>query len=121
MSPMLLRQCWNTFTKKTSVSYPSDMSADSAESHGHDMMFHLHVYALANKLRIPGLKDRATEYFLTVAALHWSDPSFPAAVQLTYSINPPGQGGEALRNIVLGLSAKHAKDLFADPNELSQV
>lgn len=100
------------------VSYPSNISKDSSEAKGHEIMFHLHVYALADKLRIPILKALATLSFLQVVRSHWSNPSFPAAIQFVYSIAPPGKDGDRLRNIVVSNSGMHAKELFADPTKL---
>ena len=99
-------------------SYPSTMSKCSPEAPGHIMMFHLHVWALADRIQISKLKDLAENNFYIVIYKHWNDPTFPAAVQFVYSIAPPNQGGKDLKATVLKVSAKQAKELFANPNHL---
>ncbi|KAE9963533.1 hypothetical protein BLS_009202 [Venturia inaequalis] len=98
--------------------YPSSMTKDSPEAKGHEMMFHLHVYVLADKLRIPALKKTASNYFRELVYSYWNDISFPSVVQFTYSIAPPGPDGDDLRMIVVGVAGLHAKELVADSNEL---
>jgi hypothetical protein len=105
------------YTENYEVSYPAAMNEASSEAPGHKMMFHLHVYALADKLRISDLKDLAEDKFHSFAYTHWIDPSFPAAVQFVYSIAPPSDSGKDLRDIVLQICADHAEKLFEDPNE----
>ncbi|TID23354.1 hypothetical protein E2P81_ATG02927 [Venturia nashicola] len=100
------------------LSYPFSMTKDSPEAKGHEMMFHLHVYALADKLRIPALKETSSNYFGLLVSSYWSDPAFPSVVQFTYSIAPPGQDGDGLRRIVVSTAGIHAKEFLVDTNEL---
>jgi hypothetical protein len=96
------------------VSYPRSMSEASPEAHGHTMIFHLQVYALANRLQIQDLKNLAAENFADVIIKHWGDPSFPAAIQFAYSIAPPSTEGDDLRASVVDVATAHAKDLFTN-------
>lgn len=100
-----------------SLSYPSSMTKDSAEAKGHEMIFHLHVYALADRLRIPALKETASNYFSQLVHSYWNDPAFPSVVQFTYSITPPGQDGDDLRMIVVRVAGLHAKELVANSKD----
>jgi hypothetical protein len=79
---------------------------------GQTMQFHLKIYELADKVRIPTLKTLSENKFKVMAENDWSHPLFPACVKTAYEITPPGSGGVSLRSIIVEIAAEHIKDLF---------
>lgn len=75
----------------------------------------LHVYAIADKYLIYPLKDAARGRFAKWASVHWSTPSFIAAVREIFD-NETGNYSE-LKEVVLALMVQHADSLLSDHNE----
>lgn len=92
----------------------SDTSSD-ADMAG--LMKHLHVYALADRVQIANLKERAQHHIGKLTQNYWGEKGFCDAVEFAYSIAPPGEGGDLLRDSTLKVCAAHAKNLFGDPEE----
>lgn len=81
-----------------------------------DLMMNLHVYALADRVQIANLKERAESHISILMHSCWNQDGFYEAVQFAYSIAPPREKGDALRRTVLKACARHAKALFEDPD-----
>jgi hypothetical protein len=75
----------------------------------------LHVYAIADKYLISPLKDAARGRFAKWASVHWSTPSFIAAVREIFD-NETGNYSE-LKEVVLAPMVQHADSLLSDQNE----
>lgn len=75
----------------------------------------LHVYAIADKYLIYPLKDAARGRFAKWASVHWSTPSFIAAVREIFD-NETGNYSE-LKEVVLAPMVQHADSLLSDQNE----
>jgi hypothetical protein len=88
---------------------------------GSEKLFHLRVYAVADKFEIPGLKATAQHKFQVAARETWSLEDFPAAINLAYEIAPPGSQGEGLRNIVVGIAKGNIQALFRQGEGFSKM
>lgn len=75
----------------------------------------LHVYAIADKYLIHPLKDAARGRFAKWASVHWSTPSFIAAVREIFD-NETGNYHE-LKEVVLAPMVQHADFLLTGQNE----
>jgi hypothetical protein len=75
----------------------------------------LHVYAIADKYLISPLKDAARGRFAKWTSVHWSTPSFIAAVREIFD-NETGNYTE-LKEVVLAPMVQHADSLLSDQNE----
>lgn len=76
------------------------------------MLFHVNVYALADRIQNKPLKTLAEKKFEVIAKKEWKLPDFPSAVQAVYSVAPPGSTGDSLRKMIIRLVVSHAKELF---------
>jgi len=76
------------------------------------MLFHINVYALADRVQNKPLKDLAESKFEVLAQKEWKSPDFPSAVEAIYSVAPPGNTGDSLRKMIVRLVVAHAKELF---------
>lgn len=81
------------------------------------LMKHLHVYALADRVQISNLKQRAESYIQMDMGNVWNLPGFCDAIQSIYDSAPPGERGDCVRRSALAVCALHAKELFQDPKE----
>ncbi|KIW06027.1 uncharacterized protein PV09_03206 [Verruconis gallopava] len=77
------------------------------------MLFHVNVYALADRVQNKPLKMLAEQRFEKLAKNQWKSPDFPAVVQAIYDVVPPGREGDSLRNMIVRLVVSHAKELFS--------
>ncbi|KAE9964942.1 hypothetical protein EG328_010070 [Venturia inaequalis] len=96
---------------------PDWVLPDAAVDLMENLTKHFHVYALADRVQIPNLKERA-RYCADNLVHHCRNlPGFCEAVKSAYSVAPPGESGDALRQVILEVCAERAEDLFNDPNE----
>jgi hypothetical protein len=89
---------------------------ENDEIHEHTtcpMLFHIKVYALADRIQNPALKDLAERKFESIVALEWKSREFSSAIQAVYSVAPPGPNGDSIRKTVIRLAVSHARDLFS--------
>jgi hypothetical protein len=77
------------------------------------MLFHIKVYALADRIQNPALKDLAERKFESIVSLEWKSREFSSAIQSVYSVAPPGPNGDSIRKTVIRLAVSHARDLFS--------
>jgi hypothetical protein len=77
------------------------------------MLFHVNVYALADRVQNTPLKKLAEKKFEALANKEWKSPDFPAAIESIYSVAPPGSTGDSLRKMIVRLVVSHAKELFS--------
>ena len=76
------------------------------------MLFHVNVYALADRVQNKPLKSLAENKFEALAKKEWKSPDFPSAIEAVYSVAPPGITGDSLRTMIVRLVVLHAKELF---------
>jgi hypothetical protein len=76
------------------------------------MLFHINVYALADRVQHTPLKKLAETKFEALANKEWKSPDFPSAIEAIYSVAPPGTTGESLRKMIVRMVVSHAKELF---------
>ena len=76
------------------------------------MLFHINVYALADRVQNKPLKTLAETKFEALAKKEWKSPDFPSAIEAIYSVAPPGSTGDSLRKMIVRLVVSHAKELF---------
>jgi hypothetical protein len=81
------------------------------------MVFHVKVYALADKYDIPGLKALATAKFEKVARAEWNTADFPLSISAIYESTPLNDRG--LRDVAVKLAATHSNILLKE-NEVFQ-
>jgi hypothetical protein len=77
------------------------------------MLFHINVYALADRVQIEALKKLAEKNFGALAKKEWKSPDFASAIEEIYSVAPPGTAGDSLRKMIVRLVVSHAKELFS--------
>ncbi|QDS68579.1 hypothetical protein FKW77_000577 [Venturia effusa] len=75
------------------------------------MLFHLHLYSLAETLLIQPLKALAQTRFQEVVEQEWHTEIFPDTVKRVYEVTNPETGGAQLRAIVVQIAALHGKEL----------
>lgn len=73
------------------------------------MLFHLHLYTLADTLVIAPLKALAQSSFQESVKKEWSNPIFPDTIKRVYEIT---NGEDELRDIVVKTAAEHGKELM---------
>ncbi|KAE9968567.1 hypothetical protein EG328_007500 [Venturia inaequalis] len=73
------------------------------------MLFHLHLYTLADTLVIAPLKALAQSSFQESVKKEWSTPIFPDTIKRVYEIT---NGEDELRGIVVNTAAEHGKELM---------
>lgn len=73
------------------------------------MLFHLHLYTLADTLVITPLKTLAQSNFQTSVTKEWSTPTFPETIKRVYEIT---NSEDQLRGIVVKTAAEHGKELM---------
>ncbi|KAE9964407.1 hypothetical protein BLS_008389 [Venturia inaequalis] len=73
------------------------------------MLFHLHLYTLADTLVIAPLKALAQSSFQESVKKEWSTPIFPDTIKRVYEIT---NGEDELRDIVVNTAAEHGKELM---------
>lgn len=71
---------------------------------------HVRVYTLADKLDIGGLKSLAKSKFQAAVSGHWPLPRFPEIVREIFTSTPSTDDG--LRNIATAICAEHIEDLL---------
>jgi hypothetical protein len=76
------------------------------------MLFHINVYALADRVQNTPLKTLSESKFEHLAKKEWKSPDFPSAIEAIYSVAPPGSTGASLRKMIVRLCVAHAKELF---------
>ncbi|KAF2434944.1 hypothetical protein EJ08DRAFT_722180 [Tothia fuscella] len=74
------------------------------------IILHAHVYSLADKYNIQGLKDMAGNEFSEAIVEEWNTPEFVTTVKIVYESTPPSD--RVLRDMVTRVSAKHIKVLI---------
>jgi hypothetical protein len=94
-------------------SYPKNVEHAFSTPMPAEMLFHLHLYALANTLLVEPLKSLAQKRFQEVVEQDWKTDVFPDTIKRVYEITTPETGGYQLRDIVVRIAAKHGKELMA--------
>lgn len=89
----------------TEESLESDTAEGDGDSEESDLMVHAKVYAIAEKYGIAGLKALARRKFITQVDEHWSDGSFPAAIEEVYESTVDTDRG--LRDVVIQTFRSH--------------
>jgi hypothetical protein len=84
-------------------------------------MFHVEMYAIADRIQNEDLKLFAQERFGEVARTAWDDPAFPWAIEAVYTVAPPGPKGEPFRCIATRVAAQHAKMLFEKDSTFDMI
>jgi len=87
----------------------------------HPLLFHVDVYALADRIQNDNLKRTAEEKFQATATTAWNDPEFPTAVQSVYANTPLGPMGDRLRHLAAQIATKHARVLFDKDQRFSDM
>jgi hypothetical protein len=95
-----------------SYSYPTNVEHAFTIPIPAEMLFHLHLYALANTLLVDPLKALAQARFQEVVEQFWNTDVFPETIKRVYEITTPG-AGDQLRSIVVRIAAEHGKELLA--------
>jgi hypothetical protein len=99
----------------SSEEYDGEASSDELSSKN-PILFHLKVYALAERILYQPLKALVEKKFEAAAAENWNSPEFPPAIKYVYDVAPPGARGDYIRGIAVNLAAKYARDLFTGDN-----
>lgn len=84
----------------------------STDQGQHPLLFHVDVYALADRIQNANLKRAAEDKFEAAATTAWQDHEFPTAIESVYANTPPGPSGNRLRRISTEIAAKHARVLL---------
>ena len=84
-------------------------------------MFHTDVYAVADRLRIHGLKTLAEDCFRRSAQTICDFREVPKAIGTVYKVAPPGEQGDSFRAIAIGSAVQYARQLFADGKDFSSL
>jgi hypothetical protein len=77
------------------------------------MLFHIKVWALADRVQSRPLRALAEQKFAVFARDEWKSADFPDAIAAVYEVAPPGPNGDTIRKIVVRLAVEHARDLFS--------
>lgn len=91
---------------------PTYKAQDFSLSPPPSMLFHLHLYTLAETLLIAPLKTLTQTRFQDTVEQEWHSESFPETIKRVYEITAPETGGDQLRAIVVKISASHGKELM---------
>jgi hypothetical protein len=102
----------NTAEAETSIPQAEEPVPEYDERALPPMLFHINVYALADRVQNTALKNLAESKFEALAKKEWKSPDFPSAIEAIYSVAPPGRTGDSLRKMIVRLVVSHAKELF---------
>ena len=102
-------------TEKNGNIHTNDMQsyADDYER----IVYHVHLYAIADKYDIKDLKDLSKAKFQSSISGRWPIPFFPALVQGILNSTPPEDSG--LREIITPICADHVTELLSKETAIS--
>jgi hypothetical protein len=104
-----------------SYSYPTNVEHAFTVPIPEEMLFHLHLYALANTLLVDPLKALAQARFQDLVEQDWNTDVFPDTIKRVYEITTPETGGDQLRAIVVRIAARHGTELMAKEGRFSMM
>lgn len=95
--------------------YSKDYSHDNTQSRfpvESALLFHIHVYCIAESCKVTGLKELAVEKFTHFAHTHWDSPYFGHAIELIYT--DTSDQDRSIRRAIVEASVRNIDDLICD-------
>jgi hypothetical protein len=106
LSPVLSRARREPFFKELNIATKPRVYCET------DLIYHVDVYALADRVQNEHLKKLAEQNLKACIAEHWDSSLFPECIKLVYDITPPGPSGDGFRSVVVNCAREHSKQLL---------